>query len=328
MKYKKILLLAFLLQFVFAFGVMAADTGSINFEESTNKQFQQIEIPGLDPIKNIGGDFVALKQYISAIYKVAMGITGILAVIVLALGGITWLTSGGNATQIGKAKQYIWGSMTGLILALLSYTLLYTVNPDIVNFKMGGGVTSLSRVAMEGCDWQKRANGCLPGTGESPEVKCNSNKINSDDICCCPKRCSELKEAECRKDASCLWDQTRSVCVEVVNVTGDFCLNNSDTYCSSGLICNMWWTCANPINSEHAGCCGIEGEGGAKCKEDTDCKNGYKCLDSVCQRPGVDICNKCGEGILNICDQEECEAIGPACIYSIRGSYTASCISK
>jgi len=76
--------------------------------------------------------------YVRAIYKYAIGIVGILAAVVLMFGGIIWLTAGGNATQIGNAKAWIGASLSGLVLALLSYLILATVNPALVNFKISG----------------------------------------------------------------------------------------------------------------------------------------------------------------------------------------------
>jgi len=72
--------------------------------------------------------------YIQAIYKYAIGVVGILATVVLMVGGIVWLTAGGNPTRIGEAKAYIGASLTGLILALSSYLILATISPTLVNF--------------------------------------------------------------------------------------------------------------------------------------------------------------------------------------------------
>jgi hypothetical protein len=156
MNFKKIifvLFLALMVQFVFGLTVLAAED-TIPFRAS-------IWVPagdGSNPVESveIRGDFSALTEYISRIYRFGMAITGILAVIVLALGGITWLTSGGNANSIAKAKQYIWGSITGLVLALLSYTILNMVNPDIVALKRPPAITQLSSTT-KGCGWQKTA---------------------------------------------------------------------------------------------------------------------------------------------------------------------------
>ncbi len=62
-----------------------------------------------------------IAEYVKAIYKYAIGIIGILATVVLMVGGIIWLTAGGNSTRIEDAKSWISASLTGLIIALDSY---------------------------------------------------------------------------------------------------------------------------------------------------------------------------------------------------------------
>ena len=86
--------------------------------------------------KLVGDSTAMIGEYIKAIYKYAIGIVGILAAVVLMFGGIKWLVAGGNAERIGDAKSWIGAALTGLVITLASYTILYTVNPDLVNFKI------------------------------------------------------------------------------------------------------------------------------------------------------------------------------------------------
>jgi len=79
-----------------------------------------------------------IARYVRAIYKYAIGIVGILAAVVLMVGGVMWIVAGGNATTIGEAKAWIGASLTGLVLALLSYLILATVNPALVDLKTTG----------------------------------------------------------------------------------------------------------------------------------------------------------------------------------------------
>lgn len=83
--------------------------------------------------QTVGGDTTA--KYIRAIYQYGIGVVGILAAVVLMFGGLLWLTAGGNTGQVSEAKEWIKASLTGLIIALLSYIILLTVNPDLVNLK-------------------------------------------------------------------------------------------------------------------------------------------------------------------------------------------------
>ena len=94
----------------------------------------QVQLPGytfVDSDKSTGN----IARYIRAIYKYAIGIVGILSAVVLMIGGVMWIVAGGSATAIGEAKAWIGASLTGLLLALLSYLILATVNPALVNLK-------------------------------------------------------------------------------------------------------------------------------------------------------------------------------------------------
>ncbi|KKP79587.1 MAG: hypothetical protein UR78_C0011G0001, partial [Candidatus Moranbacteria bacterium GW2011_GWF2_35_39] len=60
------------------------------------------------------------------------------------IGGYMYLTSAGNTAQTGKAKGVIFDAIAGLALALVSYVLLWTINPDLVKFKPLGSASSPS----------------------------------------------------------------------------------------------------------------------------------------------------------------------------------------
>ena len=116
----------------------------------------QVIIPGLnltkgDAIKctETNGkktcNFPWIGEYIAGIYKYAIGIVGILAAVVLMVGGVLWIIAGGNATTIGEAKAWIGASLTGLVIALTSYLILYQVNPALVGFK-GLDITMVEKI--------------------------------------------------------------------------------------------------------------------------------------------------------------------------------------
>ncbi|NCF75110.1 MAG: hypothetical protein GWO87_01305 [Xanthomonadaceae bacterium] len=187
MNYKKIItifLFALIFQSFLFSVVLASD---VMFKPS-------VPIPGVSNINApVNPDFSTLTNYIANFYKFAIGLTGILAVIMVTLGGMTWLTAGGSATQIGKAKQMIMGSIAGLLLALFSYTLLYSINPDIVNMKMAK-VISVSGQSMKGCGWQVKECNPISQKEASYENYCGSKpqiaggKVDPDmKYCCCKK---------------------------------------------------------------------------------------------------------------------------------------------
>lgn len=76
-----------------------------------------------------------LPDYISKIYIFAMGTVGIAALFALVLGGVQYITST-VIEQKADAKDRIIKALIGLAIALGSYLILYTINPDLVSLKI------------------------------------------------------------------------------------------------------------------------------------------------------------------------------------------------
>lgn len=68
------------------------------------------------------------------ITNVLLYIIGAVAVIMLIIGGIRYVTSGGDATQVKTAKDTILYAVIGIIVAILAYA--------IVNFVVGSFATN------------------------------------------------------------------------------------------------------------------------------------------------------------------------------------------
>jgi hypothetical protein len=75
-----------------------------------------------------------LTGYVKGIYAFALGIVIAAALGVLVVGGLMYMLSGTITTQ-EKAREYIWGAIGGLILALAAYLILSAINPDLVKIK-------------------------------------------------------------------------------------------------------------------------------------------------------------------------------------------------
>ena len=76
-----------------------------------------------------------LANYIITIYKWLIGAVGIVAVAAIMYAGFLWLTAGGNSGNTTKAREVMMNSLVGLALTLGSYLILYTINPELTQFK-------------------------------------------------------------------------------------------------------------------------------------------------------------------------------------------------
>ena len=81
------------------------------------------------------GTEVTLIEYIRYIYLFGLGLVGIAALGGLVYGGFVYMLSG-TVTSKDEAKKWIWGAISGLILALAAYLILNTINPDLVNWSL------------------------------------------------------------------------------------------------------------------------------------------------------------------------------------------------
>lgn len=76
-----------------------------------------------------------LQTYIPGIFKLAIGIASVLAVLMIIIGGVEYITT--DAIQ-GKSegKARIQNALWGLVLVLVSWILLYTINPKLTVFNL------------------------------------------------------------------------------------------------------------------------------------------------------------------------------------------------
>lgn len=60
---------------------------------------------------------------IQKVIRVALSFLGIIAVVIILLGGFKWMTSGGETTKVGEAKKLIFAGIIGLIIVLFAYAI-------------------------------------------------------------------------------------------------------------------------------------------------------------------------------------------------------------
>jgi len=76
-----------------------------------------------------------LATYINAVYKYALGLGVLIAVIVLMYAGFRWMTSFGNSKAVSEAKTMVGNSAFGLFLLFSAFMILYYINPELPKMK-------------------------------------------------------------------------------------------------------------------------------------------------------------------------------------------------
>ena len=80
---------------------------------------------GLNMVSNMGtgagyGD-KSLPEVVGAIIQIVLSLLGMIATIILIVGGFMWMTSAGNPEKVEKAKQLMGAAIIGLIIVVLAY---------------------------------------------------------------------------------------------------------------------------------------------------------------------------------------------------------------
>lgn len=78
-----------------------------------------------------------LRETIAAIINVALSLLGIVAVVIVLIGGFTWMTAGGSEEKTGKAKQWIFGGTIGIAIILSAYAIARFVLRSLVEATQG-----------------------------------------------------------------------------------------------------------------------------------------------------------------------------------------------
>ncbi len=95
----------------------------------------EVKLPGL-PEKP------ELKHYIGYIFTFVMGIAGAIALLSFILGAIRYMTAAGSPEAMSTGTDRMKGSIFGLVLLLVSYLIMQTINPQITK----GTITQLGRL--------------------------------------------------------------------------------------------------------------------------------------------------------------------------------------
>ena len=111
----------------------AGPNANCDFYDSRATCYQQLA-PITDPGTGKDVNTLSFPTYLQGIYRIGIGACFVLGVIMFTWAGIEYIVS---ESMFGKsaAKSRITNALTGLAIALVSYILLYTINPDLLQFK-------------------------------------------------------------------------------------------------------------------------------------------------------------------------------------------------
>ncbi len=94
-------------------------------------QAAAVDIPCRPSETGANGLFTCVNQ----LYKYALVICSIAAVIMIMIGGYMYIFSGGNEKRVGTAKSFISSSLIGIAVLLVGFVLLRQINPSLLTIK-------------------------------------------------------------------------------------------------------------------------------------------------------------------------------------------------
>ena len=99
------------------------------------------EALGLTKLGNSGSETIVgstglgdkdIRVTVGNIINVALGLLGIVAVVIILIGGFEWMTAGGNEEKTGEAKKRIIAGVIGLAIILSAYAIASFVINSLV----------------------------------------------------------------------------------------------------------------------------------------------------------------------------------------------------
>jgi TRAP-type C4-dicarboxylate transport system permease small subunit len=88
---------------------------------------------GLNYATAIGLATTDVRTTVSNVIRAFMGLLGIVAVIIILLGGFKWMTAAGNEEKVAEAKKLIISGIIGLVIIMMAFGIAQFVINSIVN---------------------------------------------------------------------------------------------------------------------------------------------------------------------------------------------------
>src|SRR3989338_1197038 len=111
----------------------------------------------LQPLPGVGQTVSTFVEYVTNLIPFILMLAAVLAVVQIVIGGMEWAFSESILAK-GEGKDRIQMALLGLLIALLSYIILNTINPDLVNLK-------IPQIDTLNVAWSNSNEGSLLGDG-------------------------------------------------------------------------------------------------------------------------------------------------------------------
>ena len=87
----------------------------------------------LAPLPGTANTGISLAEYITIAFNIGIGLAAVLAVLMIVVGGVQYVAGAASPSARSDAKNRVQNAILGLLLALGSWLIVYTINPNIIN---------------------------------------------------------------------------------------------------------------------------------------------------------------------------------------------------
>ena len=142
-------------------------------------------IPGLT--ENATADTAGLANFFNNLYKYAIGIAAILAVIIITWSGIRIAMNQDNVSSITESKGRIVQALFGLVLVLSPVLVFSIINPSILNLSLNlppletkSGPPATAPAPKPVLDTNSQLYPCAPDTCAAVRTACRTSAFTTD----------------------------------------------------------------------------------------------------------------------------------------------------
>lgn len=89
------------------------------------------DLSGCTGINNNGNNKNNLMTTLNVVLNVVLGLVAFIAVVMIIMGGISFITSQGDTSKVSKARNTVLYGVVGLVVALLAFAIVNFVLSNI-----------------------------------------------------------------------------------------------------------------------------------------------------------------------------------------------------
>lgn len=163
-----IILFFIVTSFLWGFQIIAADESS-----ALTPDAYELQVPIFDYSKSQN-----IAEYITKIYQYTMLVLIPLLIIIIIIGGVSWIAAAGDTGKIKAAKDRIISGFIGLFIALFSYIMLDLIGINVLNVPTLESIKPLEGIELMDFNWAQEAGasaGGTPQSGSATSVGCPSD---------------------------------------------------------------------------------------------------------------------------------------------------------